>query len=232
MACGWRLKPLHRLIVLSQTYQRSSASRPGRCEGRPRRCLALAMAAAPSGSRGRPRRDPRGERTVEPEDGRARLLSDPSSRRARRPVRPGDGWGKSDDREQARRSIYIFAKRSLAVPELELLDTPDNTSSCERRIVSTTGPQALTFLNGAFVHEQARHFASRLVAEAGPVAGDQVERAFAHRARPTAPAGRVAGRPRRSSRSKSARSRPMPQLAKDNAEPATPAARPWRRFAW
>ena len=72
--------------------------------------------------------------------------------------RPGEGWGKSDDREQARRSIYIFAKRSLAVPELELLDAPDTTSSCERRMVSTTGPQALTFLNGAFIHEQAAAF--------------------------------------------------------------------------
>ena len=73
--------------------------------------------------------------------------------------RPGEGWGKSDEREQCRRSIYIFAKRSLAVPELELLDTPDTTSSCERRMVSTTGPQALTFLNGAFVHQQAGYFA-------------------------------------------------------------------------
>ena len=81
--------------------------------------------------------------------------------------RPGEGWGKSDEREQAPRSIYIFAKRSLGVPELELLDAPDTTSSCEQRIVSTTGPQALAFLNGAFVHEQARHFAARLVAEAG-----------------------------------------------------------------
>ena len=70
--------------------------------------------------------------------------------------RPGEGWGKSDDREQSRRSIYIFVKRCLAVPELELLDVADNTSSCERRMVSTTGPQALTFLNGAFIQEQAR----------------------------------------------------------------------------
>ena len=81
--------------------------------------------------------------------------------------RPGEGWGKSDEREQARRSVYIFAKRSLGVPEIELLDAPDTTSSCEQRIVSTTGPQALAFLNGAFIHEQARHFAARLVAEAG-----------------------------------------------------------------
>jgi hypothetical protein len=91
---------------------------------------------------------------------------------------PGQGWGKSDEREQCRRSIYIFAKRSLAVPELELLDTPDTTGSCERRVVSTTGPQALTFLNGAFIHEQSRHFASRLVGLAGKRCEDQVNRAF------------------------------------------------------
>ena len=92
---------------------------------------------------------------------------------------PGEGWGKSDEREQARRSIYIFAKRSLGVPEIELLDAPDTTSSCEQRIVSTTGPQALAFLNGDFIHEQSRHFAARLVAEAGERAESQVDRAFA-----------------------------------------------------
>ena len=48
-------------------------------------------------------------------------------------------------------------------------------------MVSTTGPQALTFLNGAFVHQQAAYFASRLAAEAGPEPKDQVERAFALR---------------------------------------------------
>jgi hypothetical protein len=92
--------------------------------------------------------------------------------------RPGEGWGKSDEREQCRRSLYIFAKRSLAVPELDLLDAPDTTSSCERRMVSTTGPQALTFLNGTFVHQQASYFASRLAADAGPAPKDQVDRAF------------------------------------------------------
>ena len=92
--------------------------------------------------------------------------------------RPGDGWGKSDEKQAARRSVYIFVKRSLAVPELEVLDTPDTTSSCEQRPVSTTGPQALTFLNGEFAHQQARHFAERLASEAGPSAKGEIERAF------------------------------------------------------
>jgi hypothetical protein len=92
---------------------------------------------------------------------------------------PGLGWGNSDEREQARRSVYIFAKRSLGVPEIELLDAPDTTSSCEQRIVSTTGPQALAFLNGAFIHQQARHLAARLVGLAGADPKRQVDRAFA-----------------------------------------------------
>jgi hypothetical protein len=93
--------------------------------------------------------------------------------------RPGDGWGRSDERQAARRSIYIFVKRSLAVPELEVLDTPDTTSSCAQRPVSTTAPQALTFLNGEFMHRQAGHFADRLEDEAGRDARAQVRLAFA-----------------------------------------------------
>jgi len=58
------------------------------------------------------------------------------------------------------------------------LDAPDTTSSCEARPVSTTAPQALTFLNGAFANEQARQFAIRLRREAGNDPAAQVRRAF------------------------------------------------------
>ena len=44
--------------------------------------------------------------------------------------------------------------------------------------MSTTGPQALTFLNGEFVHQQARHFAERLASQAGPSTKDQIDTAF------------------------------------------------------
>jgi hypothetical protein len=176
---GWRLKPLHRMIVLSRTYQRSSAFEPRastvdptdallwrwrqrRLEAEVVRDAILAVSGQLNPRMGGP--------SVYPTLPRAVLEGQ---------SRPGEGWGKSDSREQARRSIYIFVKRSLAVPELELLDTPDNTSSCERRVVSTTGPQALTFLNGAFIQEQARHFAARLTAEARQGTHDPIERAFA-----------------------------------------------------
>ena len=35
----------------------------------------------------------------------------------------------ADEEQVERRSVYIFVKRSLAVPELEVLDAPDTTSS-------------------------------------------------------------------------------------------------------
>ena len=91
---------------------------------------------------------------------------------------PGLNWGESDPEQNRRRSIYIFVKRSLAVPEMELLDSPDTTSSCEQRRVSTTGPQALTFLNGDFSHEQARRLAQRVMRTTGEERANQVRSAF------------------------------------------------------
>ena len=74
--------------------------------------------------------------------------------------------------------MYVFSKRSLAVPELEALDAPDTSSSCEQRRVSTTGPQALISLNGDFIHQQAGHFADRLLREPGEDPKTRVTRAF------------------------------------------------------
>jgi uncharacterized protein DUF1553/uncharacterized protein DUF1549 len=178
VASGWRLKPLHRMIVLSQTYQQSSSFSPEAARidpratylwrWRPRRIEAETIRDAMLAVSGR----------LNPRMGGPSFYPTLPREVLEGQSRPGEGWGKSDDLEQSRRSIYIFAKRSLAVPELEILDAPDTTSSCERRMVSTTGPQALTFLNGAFIYEQARHFAARLVAGAGQSPKDQVERAF------------------------------------------------------
>jgi hypothetical protein len=61
---------------------------------------------------------------------------------------------------------------------LQLLDSPDTTSSCEKRQISTTAPQALTFLNGPFLNEQAGFFAARLQKDGGDDPIAQVRRAF------------------------------------------------------
>jgi hypothetical protein len=178
VAKAWSVKHLHRLIVLSSTYRMAAAANPAASRADPadrllwrwpqRRLQAEAVRDAILAVSGR--LNPRmGGPSVYPPIPRAVLEGQ---------SRPGDGWGKSSPREAARRSIYIFVKRVLAVPELELLDAPDTTCSCEQRLVSTTAPQALTFLNGAFMHEQAGHFASRLEAEASKEPAAQVRRAF------------------------------------------------------
>jgi hypothetical protein len=180
VADGWRLKRLHRLLVLSSAYRASSGSGAVpdasgrdprlalygrrlqiRLEAEAVRDCTLAVAGRLNLRHGGPSIYPPLPRAVL--DGQSR---------------PGEGWGHSDPREAARRSIYVHSKRAIALPELELLDSPDTTSPCEQRPVSTTAPQALTFLNGAFTHEQSARFADRLCREAGKNAGDRVRLAF------------------------------------------------------
>ena len=180
VADGWRLKPLHRLIVLSSAYQLSSALGPNdnaaggdrrpalfgrrlqtRLEAEAVRDSVLAVTGQLNPRRGGPGVFPPLPRAVL--DGQSR---------------PGEGWGQSPPAEASRRSIYLYSKRAIALPELELLDSPDTTSPCEQRPVSTTAPQALTFLNGSFTQEQSARFAERLCREAGADAGERVRLAF------------------------------------------------------
>jgi hypothetical protein len=175
---GWRMKRMHRLMVLSQTYQMASAAN------------AAAEAVDPDGAlvwRFRPRRmEAEALRdTILATSGQLNLASHgpgvyPKISRAvlETQSRPGDGWRTSDPPEAARRSVYVFVKRTLLVPELEVLDFPATEESCAQRVVSTVAPQALTFLNGEFIHEQAAALAARLAREAGADHAARVDRAY------------------------------------------------------
>jgi hypothetical protein len=96
--------------------------------------------------------------------------------------RPGAGWGASSPDEQARRSIYAFVKRSLITPILADFDLADTDTSCPVRFTTTQPTQALGMMNGEFLQRQARVFAGRVRREAGgPDAADvpaQVRRAL------------------------------------------------------
>jgi hypothetical protein len=91
---------------------------------------------------------------------------------------PDQIWKPFIEEEASRRTIYAFLKRSLAVPLLEVLDVPESSRSCDKRLVTTVAPQALSLFNGDFINRQAKHFAARLVAEVGDDAGKQIERAY------------------------------------------------------
>jgi hypothetical protein len=73
------------------------------------------------------------------------------------------GWSvNADPREHVRRSVYIFARRNLRFPFLEVFDAPDNNLSCPSRESSTTAPQSLTLLNADEVLNAAMLTAARI----------------------------------------------------------------------
>ncbi len=80
--------------------------------------------------------------------------------------RPGAAWGKSDEADAARRSVYVFVKRSLRMPLLESLDQPDPDLPCPERFLTNVPTQALITLNGDFVQDAATKLSERLTREA------------------------------------------------------------------
>lgn len=88
---------------------------------------------------------------------------------------PDKVWKPSGEREAARRTVYVFLKRSMLVPLLEVLDLCDTARSAAQRNVTSVAPQALAMFNGDFVNRQAQHLADRLRREAGHEPERQVE---------------------------------------------------------
>jgi hypothetical protein len=176
---GWGLKRVNRLIVLSAAYRQSSRVRDERAvrldpgnqllwRQNLRRLEAEAIRDSVLAVSGKLNRAMCGRGifpTLPPE-----VLSTQS--------KPGNGWGRSTPQEQARRSVYIFAKRTLGVPLLEVFDQASLDKSIAARTTTTIAPQALILLNSAFIDEQAAAFAERLVRETGERPAANVERAF------------------------------------------------------
>lgn len=88
--------------------------------------------------------------------------------------RPGSGWGQSSPDQRARRSIYIHVKRSLLTPLLGSFDFPDPDATCPVRFSTTQPTQALAMLNSDFLGREAEVFAQFVQEEAGNDPRDQV----------------------------------------------------------
>src|SRR5262249_24208516 len=67
--------------------------------------------------------------------------------------------------DTSRRSVYLMTQRIQRHPYLALFDGPDTNASTAVRTTSTTPLQALYLINDPFIHEQAERFAARLAAE-------------------------------------------------------------------
>ncbi len=88
-------------------------------------------------------------------------------------------WKQSDDGPKVwRRSVYVYRKRGLPYPLLDIFDLPNQNLSCGARNVSTVPTQALTLMNDDFVLRQAQLFANRVEEAAHGDAQAEVDLAY------------------------------------------------------
>ena len=174
----WSLKRIHRLILLSNTYQQSSEIRPDAMAKDPQNRLLWRMPV----------------RRLEAEAVRDSTLSvagtlnkemygppiyPPVDSTLRADTFQGFNWPEGEDSPKTwRRSVYVKVKRSLLFPELEVFDCPEITNHVSTRNVTTTPLQALTMLNGPLTLRQAGFFAERLKRECGRDFTRIIERAY------------------------------------------------------
>ncbi len=174
----WSLKKLHRLIMTSRTYRRSSTATRQQRELDPenkwlgrfpqRRLEVEAIRDAVLATSGK----------LNPEMfGPAVYLPIPASVIEAHTDKEA-AWRTSPEPAIYRRTIYAYVKRTLLVPMLEVLDLCDTTNSTDKRSVTSIAPQALTLYNGEFMNSQASFFADRLIREVGDDPDRQIDRAY------------------------------------------------------
>ncbi|WP_372895491.1 DUF1553 domain-containing protein [Stieleria sp.] len=140
---GWSIKKLIRLVVTSETWQRSSLPQPGVEKADPENVL-LARANV---------------RRLEAEAIRDALLS-VSGRLDDRQFGPPVGAA------APRRSIYVRVIRNDLDPFLRTFDFPEPFSSVGRRDVTNVPAQSLAMMNDSQIAGVANDWASRALAEA------------------------------------------------------------------
>jgi hypothetical protein len=87
-------------------------------------------------------------------------------------------WFPSGEKEQARRTIYTFQRRSVMNPMIEVFDGANMSEVCSRRSTTVVPTQAFALLNSDFTNNEARRFADRVIELAGPDRSKEVESAF------------------------------------------------------
>ena len=175
---GWSIKQTHKLIMTSEAYQMASEYndeanaqkdpdnkllwryRINRVEGEIIRDSIMAVAGTLDRTMGGPAIFP-----FVPQE----LLDS---------IERGIWRNTPDGPKVWRRSVYIYAKRSLPFPMVHVFDLADLNVSFGARNVSTVPTQALTLLNNEFVLNQAKLFAERLQKEAGDDVPRQVDLAY------------------------------------------------------
>lgn len=139
---GWSLKKLHRVILLSNTYQQSSEENPAYSEKDPNNALLWRM----------------NRRRLEFEPFRDTVLQVAGNLNGKQGGQPVEITTRPF---ASRRTVYSFVERQNLPGIFRTFDfaSPDTTSP--QRFNTTVPQQALFMINSPFVAEQARHLASQ-----------------------------------------------------------------------
>ncbi len=175
MEHGWKIKRMHKLMMMSDAYQRSSTGDAANLKVDPTNSLLWRFSMRRLGAE--EVRD-----SMLAVSGQLDLKQFGASVYPKIPEevlhgqsQPGLGWlkrkgggydpARPDDGN--RRTIYVHVKRSLQVPILATHDQADTDSSCPVRYTTTVPTQALGLINGEFAHDTATALAMRLSKDAG-----------------------------------------------------------------
>ena len=158
---GWRLKPIHKQMVMSATYRQGYGVSDDRQTARNTKL----DPANQLRWRRRPQR-------LQAEAIRDNLLA-VSGRLDLKGITVG-----SLDENVRHRSIYLRVKRSRLQPVLQLFDAPDALQGIGQRQTTTTAPQGLMLLNHPLVNDCAAAFAARLAGENPPNTRALIDRGF------------------------------------------------------
>jgi hypothetical protein len=178
MESGWDIKAMHKLIMSSDAYRRSSAPNDDCINQDPlnnyfwrfdmRRLGSEEVRDSVLAAKGTINLNIGGPSVTPP---LPEIILATASQK-------GKGWGPSTPEQANRRSVYVKVKRSMQMPLLINHDMADTDSTCPVRFNTTVPTQALNMLNGKFMNDSAKSFANRLRTEAGEEPNKQIEHAL------------------------------------------------------
>ncbi len=159
IAGGWSIKRLHREILLSATWQQSSADDQHRARADPDNRLVVSHEPPPTHVRAVARRD--------------------VSRQRQSWMRRWPGLHREVDAvENNRRTLYATVHRRDMSPTLMVHDFPDPTQHSAQRTSTVTALQGLYALNGPLLVQQSQELADRLRKEASDDHRGRITRAY------------------------------------------------------
>jgi len=171
---GWSAKKLHRQILLSSVYRQSFAFREDVAAADPENKLLAVF----------PRKRLDAEQIRDSFLVASGNLEGAIGGPAVFPPLPanlnvGPAWEASNDPHLInRRSLYVFARRSVPYPLLETFDLANAQQAHSKRDVTTTPLQALTLVNSDIVFQWSQALAGRVIRESRDDDAARIERLY------------------------------------------------------